>query len=441
MGMNSNKNIISKIRPGSIAKELGIGVGDIIISINKRPLLDIIDYMYHMADDYVEVEIESKDGDLFIYEIEKDPDEDLGIEFSNSLIDKAKSCSNKCMFCFIDQMPKGMRPTLYFKDDDSRLSFLQGNFITLTNMSDDEIQRIIDYRISSVNVSVHTTNPELRIKMLRNKNAGKLMDRLRAFDEAGLEINCQIVLVPEINDGDELDKTLRDLVKLDRSIKSVAIVPVGISKYREGLDELIPFDEKRANETIDQVHALQEEFLESRSTRFAFLSDEFYLLANRPVPQDQEYESYPQIENGVGMVRNFYEEVKSVLDSQEVDGRSGEATIVTGTLAYDFMVLIRDLVIEKFPNLDLKVQKIVNNFFGHTITVAGLVTGQDIIKQMKNYGTGHIMIVDDMLREQTDYLLDDVTLSDIESALNVDVSTAMVDGDDFINVIRGEVLL
>lgn len=438
--MKSSRNIIQKIKAGSIAQDLGIGLGDELISINQKKVLDIIDYMYLMADDYVEVEIKSASGDLFLYEIEKDPSEDLGIEFSNSLIDRARTCSNKCIFCFIDQMPQGMRPSLYFKDDDSRLSFLQGNFVTLTNMSEEEIQRIIDYRISPINVSVHTTNPQLRIRMLKNKKAGQALEILKRFDEAGLEINCQIVLVPGINDKEELDRTLKDLFELENSIRSVAIVPVGLTRYREGLEKIQPFDEVSSLDAIRQVEALQKVFMEKRNTRFAFMSDEFYLLAGLDLPDEPAYEGYPQIENGVGMVRSFYEEVVRALERTPKDLRSGEATIVTGTLAFKLMVQIRNLVLQKMPNLDLKVRPIVNDFFGHTITVAGLITGCDIINQMEGIDTSHILIPDDMLRQGTDYFLDGLTISDLEAALGLSVSPALVDGQEFIDLLTGEVL-
>ena len=257
---NSN-NIISKVYKGSIAEEIGIEVGDLLIAVNDEEIHDIIEYKFLISDEYIELEIQKRDGEVYIYEIEKDFDEELGIEFVNPIIDKAKSCRNKCVFCFIDQLPKGMRETLYFKDDDSRLSFLQGNFVTLTNMSEEDIDNIIKYRISPINISVHTTNPELRRKMITNKHAGKLIDTMNRLADAHIEMNCQIVLCPGYNDKEELDRTLNDLSSLYPYVNSVAIVPVGITKYRDNLAKLDIFTYESANETIDQVHALQEKYL------------------------------------------------------------------------------------------------------------------------------------------------------------------------------------
>ncbi|HSH34750.1 DUF512 domain-containing protein, partial [Schnuerera sp.] len=299
------RNIIEKVKKGSIAEELKIIPKDILLTINGMVVKDIIDYKYLISDDYVEVEIEKQNGEVWILEIEKDFDEDLGIEFTNPLIDKAKSCRNKCIFCFIDQLPPNMRETLYFKDDDSRLSFLQGNFITLTNMSDEDIDRIIKYRLSPINVSVHTTNPELRIKMLNNKNAGKVFSILERFKEADIKVNCQIVLVPEVNDGKELKRTLTDLSSLYPSVESVAVVPVGLTKYRDNLHEIIPYDEKRALGLLNLIKKEQNKFLEKLGTRFVFASDEFYALTHEPLPSYDDYEGFPQLENGIGLLKSF----------------------------------------------------------------------------------------------------------------------------------------
>ncbi len=294
--ISESRNIIEEIAEGSIGEELEIEKGgDILLSINHTEVKDIIDYKYLVSDDYILLGIQKPNGDIWEYEIEKDYDEDLGIIFTNPLIDKAKSCRNKCIFCFIDQLPPNMRETLYFKDDDSRLSFLQGNFITLTNMSDDEIDRIIRYRLSPINISVHTTNPELRVKMLNNKNAGKIYDILKRFHEARLEINCQIVLVPGVNDGEELNRTLFDLSKLYPTVESVAVVPVGITKYREKLAKLTPYNKELSEELLDYISHEQTRLLRELGTRFVFPSDEFFALSKREVPSYEEYEGFPPI--------------------------------------------------------------------------------------------------------------------------------------------------
>lgn len=438
--INTDKNIIENIIKDSIADELELEVGDEILSINGENIKDIIDYKYLISDEYIELEIKKLNGELISFEIEKDFYEDLGIEFSNPLIDEAKRCSNNCVFCFIDQLPPNMRQTLYFKDDDSRLSFLQGNFITLTNMKEEDIERIIKYRISPINVSVHTTNPELRKKMLRNINASKIMDILKRFDEAHIEVNCQIVCIPDINDKEELDRTVRDLYELKNSVSSLAIVPVGITKYRENLPDLKPFDRQRSIEIIEQVHKLQREFLEKSNTRFVFLGDEFYILAGMNIPEDEEYEGYPQIENGVGLVRNFSEEINEELKNYQISNNEGEVTLVTGELAKEFMEDIKSRVLKKLPNYKINVRAIKNDFFGRTITVAGLVTGIDIIKQVDKMDYKNLMIPDCMLRANTDYFLDDTTLGEIENKLNRKVFVTKVDGKDFLKKLFKEIV-
>ena len=438
--INTDKNIIENIIKDSIADELELEVGDEILSINGENIKDIIDYKYLISDEYIELEIKKLNGELISFEIEKDFYEDLGIKFSNPLIDEAKRCSNNCVFCFIDQLPPNMRQTLYFKDDDSRLSFLQGNFITLTNMKEEDIERIIKYRISPINVSVHTTNPELRKKMLRNINASKIMNILKRFDEAHIEVNCQIVCIPDINDKEELDRTVRDLYELKNSVSSLAIVPVGITKYRENLPDLKPFDRQRSIEIIEQVHKLQKEFLEKSNTRFVFLGDEFYILAGMDIPEDEEYEGYPQIENGVGLVRNFSEEINEELKNYQISNNEGEVTLVTGELAKEFMEDIKSRVLKKLPNYKINVRAIENDFFGRTITVAGLVTGIDIIKQVDKMDYKNLMIPDCMLRANTDYFLDDTTLGELENKLNRKVFVTKVDGKDFLKKLFKEIV-
>jgi len=436
-----SRNVIERVKSGSIAEEMNIEAGDILLSINGNEVKDIIDYKFLISDEFVEVEVEKKNGEVWVLEVEKEFDEDLGIEFTNPLIDRAKSCRNKCIFCFIDQLPKGMRETLYFKDDDSRLSFLQGNFITLTNMSDEEIDRIIKYRISPINVSVHTTNPELRIKMLNNKNAGKLLSILRRFKEADLKVNCQIVLVKGVNDGMELERTINDLSSLYPSVESVAVVPVGLTKYRDNLHVIEPFDRESSMEVLDYILNKQNELLDKLGTRFAFASDEFFVMADYPIPKFDEYEGFPQIENGVGLMRNFEYEVEKELKSinNNIDLKKSYI-IATGTLAYDFMCKIRDMILNKFNNLKLEVVAVENEFFGRLITVSGLVIGGDLVKKLSEYkGFDGIIIPKSMLRGDTEIFLDDLTVSDIERKLNAKIIPSEVSGKGFVNIFkRGE---
>ena len=356
VNVKNTNNVISKVYKDSIADELGIEVGDLLISINGEPIHDIIEYRFLLSDEYLEVEIQKQNREVYIYEIEKDYDDDLGIEFTNPIIDKAKSCRNKCVFCFIDQLPKGMRETLYFKDDDSRLSFLQGNFVTLTNMSEEDINNIIKYRISPINISVHTTNPELRKTMIKNKFAGNLYSIMERLAEAQIQMNCQIVLCPGYNDKEELERTVSDLTKLYPYVNSAAAVPVGITKHREHLPNLEIFNEKTAGETIDQVDKLQKKYLKELGTRFIFLSDEFYIMANRKLLDYDEYEGFIQFENGVGMISKFEREIKDYLENLSEDHKSKikKVSIATGHSAYEFMCEMAKCIMEKCPNVQIE---------------------------------------------------------------------------------------
>lgn len=436
--LKESRNIIEDIILGSIAEELEIEPGDTLLSINGAIVNDVIDYKYLVSDDFLNVEIQKQDGEIWELEIEKDYNEDLGIIFTNPLIDKAKSCKNKCMFCFIDQLPPNMRDTLYFKDDDSRLSFLQGNFITLTNMSNDEIDRIIKYRLSPINVSVHTTNPDLRIRMLRNKDAGKVYEILKRFHEAKLVVNCQIVLVPGINDGEELDDTINDLSKLYPTIESVAVVPIGITKYRDNLELVKPFDRELSNVLLDNISNMQNKYLKNIGSRFVFPSDEFYCLSNKELPSYDEYEGFPQYENGVGLMKSFeYEIEEEISKINEPIELSKKYIIATGTLAFDFMQRMVDKISPKFNNIELIVVPIQNNFFGKTITVAGLVTGSDLVSQLRVYNDiDGIIIPKSMLKRDEDLFLDNLSLKEVEKQLGNSIYTAKVDGVNFIDVIR-----
>ena len=436
--IKETRNIIEDIVLESIAEELEIEPGDILVSINGSEVKDVIDYKYLTSDDYLEVEIQKQNGEVWILEIEKDYNEDLGIIFTNPLIDKAKSCKNKCMFCFIDQLPPNMRDTLYFKDDDSRLSFLQGNFITLTNMSDDEIDRIIQYRLSPINVSVHTTNPDLRIKMLQNNKAGRVYEILKRFHEAKLEVNCQIVLVPEVNDGLELKRTIDDLGALYPSIESVAIVPVGITKYRDKLSKLRPFEKEEAIDLINFINKVQKDFLDKIGSRFVFTSDEFYCLSEIEMPDYDDYEGFPQYENGVGLMKSFEYEIQEELKSMDLPINTEKKYLVaTGTLAYKYMVKLVDMIKSKINNLDIEVVAIENNFFGKTITVSGLVTGSDLISQLKAFDqVDKVFIPQSMLKRDEDVFLDNISLDKVKSELGIDVVVSKVDGKEFLKCLR-----
>ena len=449
-------NRINKVLPDSIGKEMDIEVGDILLNINGQPISDIIEYRYYISDEYLEMDIQKNNGEIWTLEIEKEYDEDLGLEFENPIIDQSKNCQNQCIFCFIDQLPEDMRKTLYFKDDDSRLSFLQGNYITLTNMKEEEIQRIIDYRISPINLSVHTTNPTLRKQMLNNKKAGSILKIMKDFNDHEIKMNCQIVLCPGVNDGENLNQTIMDLKELEH-IQSTAIVPVGLTKYREGLFLMKPYDQMGATKVIDQVEAWQKKVLQEKGRRFVHLSDEFYILANRKFPEVEDYEGFPQIENGVGLVTKFNSEVEEELTQWkashpkifQTDGIKPEATnekvkiqLVTGTLAKEFIESIANKIRKNIPSIEIEVIPVKNRFFGETITVSGLVTGGDILETIKNKEINRIdkkdcktvtMIPKAMLKAEENVFLDDLTLKDLEYGLEGEVVVSQVEGKDFIN--------
>ena len=429
----SNMNRIKTVDKGSIAEELDIEVGDILLTINNQPVVDIIDYMFLTNDETIEIEIQKPDGEIWEIEIDKELDESLGIEFENPIIDQAKRCTNNCVFCFIDQLPKGMRDSLYFKDDDSRLSFLQGNFVTLTNLKEADIDRIVRYRISPINVSVHTTDPELRVKMLGNRFAGNILDRLKQLIAGGIIVNVQIVLCPGYNDGDALKRTLNDLVPFHPNLNSIAIVPIGLTKHREGLIEMQGFDEVTANETIDMVHDFQKTAFINLKTRFAFLADEFYIVAKQPFPLDEAYESYIQWEDGIGMIRKLITQVEQCLIKPEKsDNVQRRVAMITGTAAAPYLESLAKRIHSVYPSIDIEIIPIVNRFFGEKITVSGLITGQDIVEQTQNLNmTGEnnlILLPSAMFRSNEDVLLDDMTRSDLEAHFGVAVKKVEIDG-------------
>jgi putative radical SAM enzyme (TIGR03279 family) len=430
------KNTIVKIIPNSIAEELEIEVGDKLISINDTQIKDIIDYKFLMSDEYIVVQIEKLNGEVWNLEIEKDYDEDLGVEFENSILDSARSCSNNCVFCFIDQLPKGMRKTLYFKDDDSRLSFLQGNFVTMTNMKEEDIDRIIRYRISPINVSVHTTNPELRVKMLNNRFAGSIYERLKKLAEAGIDINCQIVLCPGLNNGDELIRTSEDLFKLYPAIKNLAVVPVGATKFREGLFPVTLYNKENSRKEILKISELQEKYTKKVGQPFIRLSDEFYVLAELDVPATDFYGEFEQLEDGIGMIRLFRNNLdKTISDLKQ--NVSGSFTLITGASAFNEIEAAADRIKAVNPKISISVIKIINKFLGKTITVAGLLTGKDIISQLKSEDVGDYVIISrNMLRSGEDIFLDDVTVKAMEVALNRKLIIADYSGEDLIEKIN-----
>jgi putative radical SAM enzyme (TIGR03279 family) len=430
------KNTIVKIIPNSIAEELEIEVGDKLISINDTQIKDIIDYKFLMSDEYIVVQIEKLNGEVWDLEIEKDYDEDFGVEFENSILDSARSCSNNCVFCFIDQLPKGMRKTLYFKDDDSRLSFLQGNFVTMTNMKEEDIDRIIRYRISPINVSVHTTNPELRVKMLNNRFAGSIYERLKKLAEAGIDINCQIVLCPGLNNGDELIRTSEDLFKLYPAIKNLAVVPVGATKFREGLFPVTLYNKENSREEILKISKLQEKYIKKVGQPFIRLSDEFYILAELDVPSTDFYGEFEQLEDGIGMIRLFRNNLDKTISNLR-HNISGSFTFVTGASAFNEIEAAADKIKAANPKICINVIKIINKFLGKTITVAGLLTGKDIISQLKSYDIGDYVIISrNMLRSGEDIFLDDITVEAMEVALNRKLIIADYSGEDLIEKIN-----
>lgn len=427
---------INSIVPGSPADKAGVRAGDMLSSVNCHSVRDVLDYMYYAAETSVELEV-VRDGETLDFHIEKDEYDDLGLEFDTFLMDKKQSCSNKCVFCFIDQMPPGMRETLYFKDDDARLSFLQGNYVTLTNMKQSDIDRIIEMKLN-INVSVHTTNPELRVKMMKNRFAGEKLKFIWQLAQNGIKLNCQIVCCPGLNDGDELRRSLRDLGSLMPNITSMAVVPVGLTKFREGLYPLTTFTREGAAETIDIIEGFQREFLEKFGTRTVFASDEFYLIAGREFPPGEAYEDYPQYENGVGMLRSLIDEFMQALNMAEWEGGNRCVSIATGYSAHSTVVRLAEAAEKKFPQLRCHVYRIRNDFFGETITVSGLITAQDLIAQLTGKELGdELLISSNMVMRDSDIFLDDLRIPDVEAALGIKIRTSSRDGFEFLDALMG----
>ena len=432
------KHIIKDIKPGSIAQELEIEPGDKLLAINDEELADIFDYQFLTEDEELTLLIEKPDGEQWELEIEKDMDEDIGLVFEQGLMDDYRSCCNKCIFCFIDQMPPGMRETLYFKDDDSRLSFLQGNYITLTNMKDADIDRIIRFNLAPINISIHTMNPELRCKMLNNRFAGNALKKIDRLYEAGIPMNGQIVLCKGVNDGDELDFSIREMMKYQPVLESVSVVPVGLTKYRQNLYPLEPFTAEDAVKVIDMIESYQKVAYERHGSHFIHASDEWYLLAGREMPPEESYDGYIQLENGVGMIRLMDTEFEEALENIEPSDIHRTVTCVTGMLAYPFISSLAVRLKTKFPNVTANVAGIRNDFFGERITVAGLLTGQDIYAQLKDRELGEALILPTVvLRSGERVFLDDMTVDELSAKLSVPVMIADSDGGSFLDTVLG----
>lgn len=428
------KNIIVKVLKNSIAEEMELEPGDELITVNNCIVKDYIDYKYQISDENVLFEVRKKDGEIWELEIEKEYDEDIGIVFENPLMDNIKVCSNKCIFCFIDQMPKGMRKTLYVKDDDTRLSFLYGNFITLTNLKEDEIERIIKYKISPIKVSVHTTDSELRKYMMGNDKNIDILESLKMLIDAGITVDCQIVLVRDVNDGKQLQKTISDLSSLHPGLRSVAVVPVGLTKFRDRLTEIRPFDKESATELVNEVSNIQRELYEKLGTRFIFIADEFYITSGMDFPAYDDYEDFDQLENGIGMCRLFKQQIEDLIDEYEdSEPIAEELTFVTGAAAYELMVELSEKIMKKIP-VKINVVKIINDYFGKRITVSGLTTGKDIIEQLKGKNYKNIILPRNMINDNN-VMLDDLTTKDLEKELNTEVTVCEVDGKTLLNLI------
>lgn len=437
-------HLVQRVQEGSIAWELSIEPGDRLLAIDGHEIEDIFDYQYYTENEYLEILLEKPDQEQWLLEVEKEEDEDLGIVFENGLMDEYRSCRNKCIFCFIDQMPKGMRDTLYFKDDDSRLSFLQGNYVTLTNMSDHDVERIIKYRLSPINISFQTMNPDLRCKMLNNRFAGEALKKADRLYEAGIAMNGQIVLCRGVNDKEELSFSIRRLMEYIPVLESVSVVPVGLSRYREGLYPLEPFTAEDAREVLTLIHGFQKEIYEKYGLHFVHASDEWYLMAGWDFPPQETYDGYLQLENGVGMMRLFLNEFEDAMEelsrsSHCLRERREELSIATGRLAYPYILEMAGRLMALDGGINIHVYEITNRFFGEKITVAGLLTGGDMIEQLKGKPLGErLLLSQNMLRAGEEVFLDDVTVPEMEKALQVKIDIVKSSGYDLADAVLGK---
>lgn len=430
--------IIQQVHPNSPAHIAGICAGEKLLSINGNTIMDVLDYRFYETDSRLAVTVADKNGEERSVSIRKGQYESLGLEFETYLMDKQHSCRNKCIFCFIDQLPKGMRESLYFKDDDSRLSFLFGNYITLTNLSEHEIERIIKMHISPINVSIHTTNPELRCKMMGNRFAGKALELLKRFADAGIHLNGQLVLCPGINDGPELERTLNDLYALGENVQSIACVPVGVTRYREGLYPLTTYTKETAEATLRQIEAFGDRFVKERGARTVYASDEFYLLAEREIPQPEFYEDFAQLENGVGLLASLQEEFRFALEDFTPPEIKRRVTMATGEGAYGFLQTMLDEFRGKCDTILCDVVPVRNDFFGGTVNVSGLLTGQDLYAQLKDRDLGDALLIPCVtLRQQDDVFLDDMSVGELSQKLGVPVIPVINDGQHLLDAITG----
>ena len=428
------KHIIKDIVPGSIAEEMEIEPGDYLVSINDEEIKDILDYKFQIFDEYITLVIEKKNGEEWDLEIEKEANEDLGIIFPEQLIEKPRSCANKCIFCFMDQLPDKVRNTLVFKDDDFRLSFITGNYVTLTNSGYKDLDRIIRYHLSPINISVHATDPEVRSMMLNNKTAYKVMEYIKYLTEHDIKINAQIVLCPNINDGKVLDKTIKELSEYAPNLQCIAIVPVGLTKYREGLYPLTVFDKEGASRTIDQINGWQAKFREKYGFNLVYLADEFYVKAEREIPEFKDYDDFPQLGDGIGMLAYFKKNFDSYLKRFKPKKVNKVVSIASGKIVYNFMRARMDELEKKFEGLKINLYPIENTFFGPEITVTGLITGGDLITQLKDKElVEYLILCGDMLKDDADIFLDDVTLDEVKEKLNIEIK---VNNDGGIGIIK-----
>ncbi len=427
--MKETLHVIASVEPGSIAEELELEPGDILLEVNGNRIEDVFDYHYLMNEEYVELLVRKADGEEWELEIEKEFEEDLGVTFENGMMDDYRSCANRCIFCFIDQMPPGMRETLYFKDDDTRLSFLQGNYVTLTNLREHDVERIIKYKLSPINISFHTTNPELRCKMLHNRFAGESLKIVDRLVEAGITLNGQIVLCKGWNDGEELERSIRDLSAYLPNLQSVSVVPVGLSKFREGLEPLTPFTKEDAKQVLSVIRRWQDKVYAEYGLHFVHASDEWYLLAEEELPDEETYDGYLQLENGVGMLRLLEREFHAALEAETGDKVSRKVSIATGKLAAPFLCEYMKDLKKKFPDTEVTVQAITNDFFGEEITVAGLLTGQDLKTQLAGKDLGdRLLLPCHMLRSGEEVFLDDVTVTELSETLQIPIEIVDSDG-------------
>ncbi len=432
---------IQSVVKGSSSDHAGILGGDCLLTVNGHAIRDVLDYRFYLTDTSVRLELE-RDGAPYSVVLNKGEYDDVGLEFETPLMDKKHTCKNACVFCFIDQMPKGMRETLYFKDDDDRLSFLHGNYVTLTNLGEEDIERIIRMHISPVNVSVHTTNPELRVKMMKNKRSGEVLSYLPRLAEAGIALCTQIVLCKGLNDGDELERSMQDLSKLFPALRSCAIVPVGLTKFREGLCPLELFSPEECANVIKQVTAFGDKCLETYGSRLFYCSDEFYVRAGLPLPSDEYYEDYSQIENGVGMLTSMENEFDFALEDLEQElfqfQKQRVVSIATGAAAYDHIRGLAEKLMSRVSGLEIRVYRIVNRFFGESVTVAGLLTGKDVSEQLAGKDLGdELLFPAVMLRADGDVFLDDMTPEELSRRLGVPVKPSKNDGYELARALLG----